>query len=166
MLSKHIFLAACLGMTLAVMGCKKDEATEPTSSAQVITPGVGINNLKIGDPAQKAIDLYGTPLPSYGSAGGNYTHFLIYGSKGAVVYCEPTTVETFNAQMKIARLKFSSPFNGKTDKGIGFGSTKADVKAAYGDPVSSSPFFGDEYAIGITFIYEDNSDKVESIEVE
>jgi len=78
--------------------------------------------------------------------------------------CEPTTTSTFNAQMKIARLKFSSPFDGKTSKGIGIGSTKAAVKAAYGDPSSSSPSSGDSYTIGVIFIY-DAGDLVKSIEV-
>ncbi len=162
---KHISLALLL-TSLACTGCKKDEEPAPVPTASIITPGVGITELKIGDSAQKAVDLYGTPFPSYGAVGGLYTHFLVYSSKGVVVYCVPTTEATFNAQMKISSLKFSAPFDGKTDKGIGIGSTKTELKAAYGEPTNSSAFFGDEYAIGFTVIYDDNDLKVESIEVE
>jgi hypothetical protein len=163
---KHLSIALLVAL-LASSGCKKDEepTPTPTPTPKEITPGVGITEVKIGDAAQVAIDLYGVPFPSYGASNGTYTHFLVYTSKGVVVYCVPTTESTFNAQMKIASLKFDAPFDGKTSKGIGIGSTKAAVKAAYGDPTSSSAFFGDEYAIGITFVY-DSGDKVESIEVE
>ncbi|MFN0033483.1 MAG: hypothetical protein ACKVUS_00365 [Saprospiraceae bacterium] len=165
---KHIFLTAFLGASLAWTGCKKDEEPTPPTppTVQLIIPGVGLTDLKIGDAAQKAIDLYGSVAPSFSSAGGQYTHFLTYFSKGVIVYCEQTTEATFNAQMKIASIDLSSPFDAKTDKGIGIGSTKAEVKAAYGEPASSSDFFGDEYAIGITFVYDDAGEKVESIEVE
>ena len=164
---KHISLALLL-LSLAWTGCKKDDDgtdPNPTLAAHAILPGEGIKEVRIGDAAQVAIDLFGTPFPSNASVNGVYTHYLVYVSKGVVVYCEPTTESTFNAQMKIASLDLSAPFDGKTEKGIGIGSSKAEVKAAYGDPVSSSQFFGDEYAIGITFVY-DGADKVESIVVE
>lgn len=162
---KHLSITALLLLTVLTYSCKKDSDDDPQVEVSVITPGVGITNLKIGDPAQKAIDLYGSVAPSYGSSGGQYTHFLTYFSKGVIVYCEPTTESQFNAQMKIKNLSLSAPFDGKTDKSIGIGSTKAAVKAAYGDPIFSSQFFGDEYA-GITFKYDDNDEKVETIEVE
>jgi len=162
---KHLALSLLLA-TLAFVGCKKEEEPkDPEPTVNVIIPGIGTTVLKIGDVAQKAIDLYGTPLPSYGAAGGQYFHFLVYSSKGVTIYLEPTPEATFNPQMKIESLKFSGVYSAKTEKGIGIGSTKAAVLAAYGNPDSSSPFFGDEYAIGIIFFY-DGTDKVESIEVE
>lgn len=160
-------LSGCLLLvTLAFSNCKKDDPTPPEDGTSMrILPGVGITEIKIGDPSQKAIDLYGTPFPSNGSANGTYYHFLIYVAAGVTVYCEPTSQPTFNAQLPIASLLFSGNFKGKTAEGIGIGSTKAEVKAAYGDPVSSSPNFGDEYTIGMSIIY-DNNDLVNSIEVE
>lgn len=160
---KHITLLSLLLAAVALSSCKKDK---DTTADQAIIPGEGITDLKVGDTGQKAIDLFGNVAPSYGSSGGQYTHFLTYFSKGVLVYFETTTEETFNAQMKIRSLNLSDPFSGKTDKQIGIGSTKAEVKAAYGEPVNSSEFFGDDYAIGITFIYDDAGEKVETIEVE
>ena len=163
---KHISLALLL-TSLAWAGCKKDEEPDPTPTptALEIIPGVGTAEIKIGDVVQVAIDFLGVPFPINSSANGVYTHYLIYVSKGVTVYCEPSTEAIFNAQMKIARLKLSSPYDGKTEKGIGVGSTKVEAKAAYGDPVSSSVTLGDAYAIGITFIYDSNTEKVKSIEV-
>ncbi|MFN0213249.1 MAG: hypothetical protein ACKVT2_03260 [Saprospiraceae bacterium] len=163
---KH-FTLSILIISLTWVGCKKDEGSDPgtpTPTPLQIIPGVGTTEIKIGDAAQVAIDNLGVPFPSNGSANGIYYHFLIYISKGVTVYCEPTTEATFNANMKISKLILSAPYDGKTDKGIGIGSTKTEVKAAYGDPISSSAIFGDEYAIGITFIYD--NDIVETIEVE
>ncbi|MCB0523467.1 MAG: hypothetical protein R3A50_02420 [Saprospiraceae bacterium] len=160
--------ALLFGLLLLIgfTSCKKDNDDGGGTTAQVITPGVGITGLNLGDKAKVAIDLYGSVSPSYGASGGVYNHFLTYFSKGVIVYCEPTTDDTFNDQMLIGKITLTAPYDGKTDKGIGIGSTKAEVKTAYGDPVSSSSFFGDEYAIGITFVYEDGTEKVESIEIE
>lgn len=161
---KQLSLSLLLA-TLTLVSCKKEEDPAPPSTTLQILPGIGTTELKIGDMAQKAIDLYGAPQPSYGAANGIYTHFLIYSSKGVIVYCEPTPIETFNAQMIIKSLVLTANYTGKTEKGIGIGSTKVAVKAAYGEPASSSEFFGDAYNIGITFVYDDN-EKVEKIEVE
>ena len=165
---KHLLLPALLLLALAQTSCKKDDdpGGSPLPTEQQIIPAQGLTDIKIGDVAQKAIDKYGTTSPSFGSVNGQYTHFLIYLDKGVSVYCEQTTVATFNAQMKIKSITLSAPFKGQTDKKIGIGSKKADVKAAYGEPTSSSAFFGDTYAIGITFVYDDAGAVVESIEVE
>ena len=41
----------------------------------------------------------------------------------------------------------------------------SSANGVYGDPTTSHPTFGDQYAIGITFIY-DNAEKVKNIDVE
>lgn len=163
---KHLSISLLLA-TLAFVGCKKDEATtpDPPLATHAILPGEGIKEVRIGDAMQVAIDFFGTPFPTNSSANGIYTHFIVYTSKGATVYSEPTTNATFDPQMKIGRIRLSAPFDGKTLKNIGIGNTKTEVKAAYGDPTSSHPTFGDGYSIGITFIY-DNAEKVKNIDVE
>lgn len=164
----HLLLPAFLLFAFTWVGCKKDDDnTAPQPTDQQIIAGQGLTSIKIGDAAQKVIDVYGTATPSYTSFNGQYTHFLIYLSAGVTTYCEPTTDATFNANMKIKRFELSSPFAGKTEKGIGIGSKKADVKAVYGEPTSSSTFFGEEYAsIGLTFVYSDTGDVVEQIEID
>ncbi len=162
---KHLFLSALFLLAFTWTSCKKDDP-DPQVTGQQIIPGQGLTDIKIGDAAQKAIDMYGSTAPSFGSSGGQYSHFLIFSSAGVTVYCEQTTQPTFNAQMKIKSFTLSAPFSGKTAKEIGIGSTKTDVKAAYGEPTSSSQFFGDDYAIGISFIYNDAGTTVEQIEVE
>ncbi len=150
---------------LVFNACKKDD--DPvTPAATKILPGVGITGIKIGEPAQQAIDLYGSVAPSYGGVGGQYTHFLTYFSKGVIVYCESSTSDTFSATMKVESITLQSPFDGKTDSGIGIGSTKTAVEAAFGAPVSSSAFFGDTFSNGLTVVYNDAGTVVEEITVE
>ena len=163
---KHLFISLLLAI-IAFAGCKKDEDTtpDPPLATHAILPGEGIKEVRIGNAVQVAIDFFGTPFPINSSANGVYTHYIVYTSKGATVYCEPTTNATFDTQMKIGRIRLSAPFNGKTLKNIGITSSKTEVKAAYGDPATSHPTFGDQYAIGITFIY-DNAEKVKNIDVE
>jgi len=145
--------------------CKKDDPDPVTPVTPSIIVGVGTSELKIGDPAQKAIDLYGQTSDSYGVSGGQYQHFMTYFTRGVIVYLESTYSATFDPQTKIKYLTLSAPFEGKTDKNIGIGSTKTEVLAAYGQPASSSPFFGDTYANGLTIAYDDNGVLVEVIDV-
>ncbi|MDO8368489.1 MAG: hypothetical protein Q7T20_16945 [Saprospiraceae bacterium] len=163
---KHLVLSLLLA-SLAFVACKKDgdPTPEPPLATHAILPGVGIKEVKLGDAVQTAIDFFGTPFPINSSVNGVYTHYIIYTSKGATVYCEPTTNATFDPQMKLDRIRLSAPFDGKTVKNIGIGSSKTDVKVAYGDPTSSHQTNGDKYAIGITFIY-DNAEKVKNIDLE
>ena len=166
---KHISLALLVAV-LAWTGCKKDDDSnqnpDPTPLAPLtILPGSGIKEVKIGDAAQVAIDFFGPAMPASASAGGKYYYYIVYTVKGATINMEPTTEATFNPLIKIKNLKLTANFTGKTEKGIGIGSTKAEVTTAYGNPTSSSPASGDVYAIGITFFYDANS-KVASMNID
>ena len=167
-MKKHFNLLVLTALLLGTLftACKKDDNDDDnTPKAEVITPGVGTEALKIGDKAQVAIDLYSTVAPSYGGSNGVYSHFLLYFDKGVIVYCNGENTSTFSDQMIIDEIVFEAPFAGKTDKNIGIGSTKDEVLAAYGPPDDSS-FFGESYDIGITFDYDYAGVKVKSIEVE
>lgn len=157
---KTILLFFLVGVLFS--NCKKDDDTTPT--VQII-PGEGITGIEIGGSAQQAIDLYGNVADSYFASGNQYVHFLIYFSKGVYVYCEPSDSEEFSPTLKVAYLRVTEPFEGKTDKGIGIGSTKTEVEAAYGQPISSSMFFGDEFSNGLVIIYNDGGTLVEEIEI-
>jgi len=160
--STTIFLLILAG--LVFHSCKKDDSTTPSNTK--ILPGVGITGIEIGKPAQQAIDLYGSVAPSYGGINGQYTHFLTYFSKGVFVYCESSASDTFSPTMKVEKIKLQSPFGGKTDSGIGIGSTKTAVEAAFGAPISSSTFFGDTFSNGLIVVYNDAGTVVEEITVE
>ncbi|MFN0013871.1 MAG: hypothetical protein ACKVU2_04930 [Saprospiraceae bacterium] len=151
-----------IAASLIFSNCNKDE---PAATAQIL-PGVGITGIKIGQPAQQAIDVYGTVAPSSGGAGGTYTHFLLYLSQGVVVYCEISSSATFSPTMLVDRINLTAPYSGKTEKGIGIGSTKTAVEAAYGAPVSSSAFFGDTFSNGLRVLYDSAGTVVEEITVE
>lgn len=163
---KHRAFPFIFLLTLAIAvfsGCKKDDDNGGNNSGADILPGIGLKDLKIGDPAQKAFDVFGTVTDSYFENGGVYYHFLLYFTQGVIVNLEPTNSETLDLNTKILTIVLTEPYAGKTDKGIGIGSTKTEVIAAYGQPDSSEPLKGDIYNIGIAFEYD--SDLVSSITV-
>ena len=150
---KLLFAATLLSNFLLAPGCKKDDGGDDPGTSVQILPGQGLNNLKIGDPAQKAFDAFGSVSDSYFEFGGKYYHFLLYLSKGIAVNLEPTNSATLDLNTKILDISLSTPYSGQTDKKIGIGSTKTAVEAAYGTPDSIDPLDGDKYNIGIAFDY-------------
>ncbi|MEQ1746393.1 MAG: hypothetical protein ABMA02_13270 [Saprospiraceae bacterium] len=154
------FILICASLLFS--NCKKDD---PAAGGQIL-PGVGITGIKIGQPAQQAIDVYGSVAPSYGGVGGTYTHFLLYLTEGVAVYCEPSSSSTFSPTMLVKSINLTTPYSGKTAEGIGIGSTKTAVEAAYGAPVSTSAFFGDTFSNGLRVLYDSAGTVVEEITVE
>lgn len=168
MTQKTFPLALVLLLAIAAFtGCKKDDDDNGgggNSNADIL-PGIGLKQVKIGEPAQKALDVFGTIAPSYIQFNGQHFHFLFYLSRGINVSLEPSTSDVFDPNTKISSFNLSDPYAGKTDKNIGIGSTLTEVRAAYGtpDPVGFPDI--DTYAsLGISFSYDDQ-DKVESISV-
>ncbi len=159
---KRLVLPVFCLLTLAWTGCKKEDPKPPT---ELIIPGQGLVDLKIGDVAQKAIDKYGSTVPARAVYNGQYLHYLKYSDLGVEVYCQETPMTTFDAQMKIKVFLFSKFFRGQTDKKIGIGSQKSAVKAAYGEPFFLSGIV-EKYAIGINFYYDAAGETVEHMEVE
>jgi len=148
--------------TLFLFSCGSDDP-EPEIDNILIIPGIGITDVSLGDTGQDLFDAYGTTQDSYVSFGDDYNHFLLYLSTGLNFYLEPYPSEELDLTKPVIRINISSPSTAKTAEGIGIGSTMAEVKAAYGDPISSS-IFGDAYD-GMTIDY-DTTDIVDSIEIE
>jgi len=128
-----------------------------------IFPGIGITNVSIGDTGQDVFDNCGSVADSYISFGSGYTHFLSYLKDGLTFYLETYDSEDLDLTKPVTRIQIDSPSTARTESNIGVGSSKSDVIAAYGDPISSG-IFGDEYD-GMTIDYDD-ADLVESIEIQ
>ena len=164
---RHFILPAFLLLFCCWTSCKKEEAKpKPPEPIEQIFPGQGFAGLKVGDPAQKALDKYGSITSYHNIYNGLYQHYLQYKNLGIFVYCQETGDNTFNAQMKIKGFSLSAPFKGQTDKKIGVGSKKSDVKAAYGEPTTSIANYRDTYAIGLKFYYDDAGETAEYLEIE
>ena len=161
-MNKFYCVSILLLIGIAFSACKKDETTTPAVVTEII-PGQGLKDVKIGDAAQKAFDAYGSVADAYFEVAGQYFHYLTYVGKGVTVNLEPTTSATLNLATKINDLQVAAPFSGKTEKSIGIGITRSEVKTAYGDPDNA---FGDTdiYEIGISFEYD--NDKVALIFIE
>jgi len=158
-MKKNLFILASM-VLFFLAACKKDSTT---TVASVITPGTGITEINIGQTAQEIINKLGAGSDSNFSIGGFYTHSKTYLDKGISVQFEQSTSSKITSDQKILYITVSSPYTGATSKGIKIGSKKSEVTAAYGNPISSSAFFGDVYT-GMTITYDDK-DIIESIEI-
>lgn len=156
---KRLSLFLSLAMAVAVSsGCKKDD----NNTGADIQPGIGLKYVKIGDEAQKAFDSYGPTSTTYIEVNGQYIHLINYQSTGILIILNPTNSAAFDKKTTIHSFSLSDPFMGKTELNIGIGSTKTEVRAAYGQPNTSDTTTDSYLVLGISFTY-DAAEKVEGI---
>jgi hypothetical protein len=122
----------------------------------------GIQGAHIGDPIKKMEDTYGTAFENYSAIDGAYQHYLWFFKKGIIASSEPNKSTMLDANAKIKSIELFEPFEGKTAKNIGIGSSKASVIAAYGKPTSSIAVDGDRYDT-MYVKYNSKTGSVESI---
>jgi hypothetical protein len=134
-----IFLAAILWLD---SGCSRKEdkpaapspeppvttaATEPPATTEpeappVIEPGSGVGKVRRGMTVDQVIAGLGPPK----STNGN---MLVYPRLGIWVGMNKETGDIFNMHLRRG-------FDGRTPEGVGVGSSRAEVIAAYGEPSS------------------------------
>jgi hypothetical protein len=160
MTNKKFLPLILLALAAAIFpACDKD-----TPSGPDILPGVGLKEVKIGDEAKKAFDAYGPTTTGYVEANGQFIHFLDYATLGIKILLEPTSSAAFDDKTKIKSFALDAPYSGKTAENIGLGSTKTEVRAAYGQPNLSDATTDTYTTLGIAFTY-DAAEKTEGIGV-
>jgi len=131
--SLTIFLAAILWLG---SGCSRKEdkpaavspeppvraATTEPEAPPVIEPGSGVGKVRKGMTVDQVIAGLGPPK----STNGN---MLVYPRLGIWVGMNKETGDIFNMHLRRG-------FDGRTPEGIGIGSSRAEVIAAYGEPSS------------------------------
>ena len=137
--------------------------TESSVPVATITD-MGIRGVSVGEPIKKMIDIYGTALNNYSVKNGEYQHSLWYFNKGIITSSETNKSTTLDVNSKIICIELFEPFDGKTIKNIGIGSSKASVIAAYGQPTSSNVVEGDKYE-NMYIKYNSATAAVESITI-
>ena len=159
MTQKTLTFLCCLTLAIAIApGCGKDNE----GAGADIQPGIGLKDVKIGDEAQVAINKFGPTTTTYVESNGQFIHYMNYQATGIVILLNLTSSSMFDKNTTIRSFSLDAPFSGTTDKNIGIGSTKADVKAAYGQPDTDTGATETYTATGIAFTY-DAADKVENI---
>jgi hypothetical protein len=138
------------------------------SKMSIINPGKGLDKIIIeSSTLDSAIKVFGKNkireqsvkgCGTFGDQNCGKENYLTYKQLGITFHSQPKMTD------KIVRLiVIKKPCQYKTDKGIGIGSTKSDVIAKYGQPVSESTTGSEarlEYE-GITyFIDKKNQEKV------
>ncbi len=141
--------------------CGDDDEATPSETSKII-PGQGITEIKIGATGQEVFDAFGQTADSWFGVGGSFSHFLVYISEGMTFYLEQNDSETLDLTKAVTHLDIEAPYEGKTDNGIGIGSTMTEVKAAYGEPDEEKEVFGAieaTYNIGMVVEYDDQGNE-------
>jgi len=155
---KHFTLLVL--MTFVYAGCS-DSIPEEEVNIETIFPGTGITSIDFGDTAQTVFETFGNVSARSSAWNNGYRYFLDYPT-GMTFVIEEGTTEELDANLKVIGIILEAPFEGKTNVGIGVGSTKSDVIAAYMEPDSDIAFmvYND---LGMTLSLED--DLVDAIQI-
>ncbi len=147
------FLAATLACALATAGCQEDPVAECDLDAAIV-PGCGVlvadTEVRLGsarEDVRSAIDTPDTAL-IFPRVGASDT----FGAVGLNVLYAESSPHPAGALIALAS------FGGATAEGLGIGSARTDVEAAYGSP-SVDPFLGSSWYLdrGIGFEFEGDS---------
>ncbi len=151
-------------LILAIMACGDPDPEDPITPD--ILPGIGVKEVSIGSPAQKAVDAFGTLQSDFVKIDNQYFHYIDYTAKGILIKLQPSTSAVINLNTNIESIELYAPYNGTSFKKIGIGSTKDQVRSEYGTPTEEDPFVpADIYDIGVQFQY-DGSNKTNRIILE
>jgi hypothetical protein len=127
--------------------------TSTTTRGEIGITDLGIPGLNLGDIVKNKIEL-NSDVP------GNEPSYSWAVAEGVMIICEATETTIFDENVRVISIELASPFAGKTDLGVGIGSSKALVITSYGEP-SSSNEKGDKY--GKMTIKYNNDNVVEAI---
>ena len=161
-LSRIIMVAAILPF-LAITWCYGGEPLENKSIA-VIKPGVGLGNIKIGDPLADVIKKIGRK-PSEGKkvqTGSQTEYWLSYTDLGVTFI--------FNEKQVLSRIAVTNPGITVQQKGIRVNSPTEDINKIYG--LGDSKRLTDKYEQrvydkeGLNFTINKDLNKIETITIE
>lgn len=162
------FAALCLAICFTA--CGEDEAPEmpemPEMEELIVTPGVGINDLKIGDLGSKVSSELGEGFVRIVNVGGsgNATYNYFNDPEGMdIIFGQYNSGGLDIDTLPIKSFNLFGDFEGMTEEGIKIGSAKVDVIAAYGEP-DEIEWGVNVYNIGILISYND-MDEVRDITI-
>lgn len=163
-----IKFTALLCLLFCFISCEKEDPIpdEPTEKEFIIKPGVGINDIKIGDLGSKVEKELGAGFEKIVNVGGsgnaNYNYYNYM--KGIdVIFGQHNSGDLDINTLAIKSFSLGENFEGKTDKGIKIGSSKAEVVSTYGEAYKEEwGYF--IYKIGMIITYN-KSDQIQSITV-
>ncbi len=134
------------------ISCGDKQVFEPPYT---LIPGVGLEELKLGDTGLKVTEQFGDPEIKSSVNGSLTTHSLEYFSEGLKFYFDPVASSDVDFNLPITQIIAFGKFAGNTDKGIIIGSSLQQVRVLYGEPNFFDEILNqDQYSSGIDFCYD------------
>jgi hypothetical protein len=137
-----------IAMCLVLLNCSQtNQPEDEKDETGIIVPGISMDGVKIGDTEETVIAKLGNP-DVYGYADGAHRAWRTYDyiegpHAGLTFYFIADSGGYGPVDMILAGTSYSSeiPYSGKTQEGIGLGSTLKDVHNAYGLPDTSEIYY-------------------------
>lgn len=119
-----------------------DDSAHPFSHNVRIVPGIGIAGVKLGDAKEVISEMLGQPDMG-GPACGLHRSWMFSEYKEGI-YAGLSVYFLEDEPGQVDGVSVIEPYQGKTYKGIGIGSTMEEVHSAYGLPKKKYPNINDE----------------------
>ena len=168
---KNLLFFLCSICFLAI-ACQKDNSME--EQAQNLRPGLDfsvqrVENIITGESRiSDVFEAFGTIEGSKIELWDSVAYIFQYDHLGLVFATEIKSSDDysdFDPNQLLYHVLIKASYEGITEKGIGIGSTKEEVRQAYGSPTEHSQVFNkDSYRSMQTFIEYNDEDQIESIE--
>jgi hypothetical protein len=161
---------SCAFVLIFASGCKEDGPTAPTFEQrnEGVFPGVGAARVRLGDSFAQIRSVHGEPearggYPYYSGDSTKYEiYWITYTAKGIKVYMKDVVIASGLRDTDISEeVVVMAPYNVRTDRGIGIGSSTTQLTTAYGQPsgitaIGSSTYY--EYqSLGIDFVFQSSA---------
>ncbi len=154
-------------ITAFLISCSSDDPD--TDDTITILPNIGLSNISFQDDGAKVIDIYGAyERVTVARAASDADFVLWYDSKGLGFRLQPVNTSGYSLQetidnadqlidldQNIKQIILMSPFAGQTNQGIGIGSTRDEIEAAYG--LHDSTFGSGELHENVNIYFSYNS---------
>lgn len=145
---RRLFFVLISVLFLSSCGSDGDENNKQDVT---IFPGIGLTNVSLGDTGYELVERCGTPaIDSVNFVGPGITYILFYLVNGQVMRLEPKLEGEDYLTKKVEHISVLGRSEARTESGIGLGSTTEEVIAAFGEPISTSPYYaysGIEFSI-------------------
>ncbi len=175
-MKKLLFLLSIIAL-LGSSSCDSDDDMPEITSDPIITPQLGLGDITFEDDGNKVIQEYGmysrlTAIRLLSDAA-----FVMWYDNGLGFQLDYVDTEGFSLQevvdmssdlidldQKIITMVIMPPFKAETKEGLGIGSSKEEIVAAYGEPDKVFSTTEDYESLGVKFTYS-TEDKVRRIDL-
>ncbi len=126
----------------------------PIVYTYTLTPGVGLEELKLGASGDEVRQVFGEPVLKTEDLGSTQRHYMEYFSEGLQFYFDPSTNTDVDLSLPITQIIASGKYAGRTNQGAIIGSSIEQIHILHGIPNFFDEDLNQDQYPGIHFCYD------------